>query len=64
MLEGHEEFFDGGNILPVLNPKKKILEKALEHFKTDGEGFVVWKGIRCVTKSGPIKGLIPSGNVS
>ena len=63
-LDGFEEFFESKEIMPVLNPKKKILEKSLEHFKTDGEGFVVWKGVRCRTKAGFIKGALNNGNVS
>ena len=64
-LEGHEDLFTQGDILPVLNPKKKILEKCSELFKTDGEGFVIWDGIRVRTKAGPIKAAtINGGNVS
>jgi len=63
-LEGHENLFVGGDILPVLNPKRKVVEKCLEHFKTDQEGFVVWQGIRLRTKNGLIKAAtINNGNV-
>ena len=63
-LEGHEELFKGGPILPVLNPKKKVLEKCLEHFRTDEEGFVTWRGIRARTSGGYLRSRIGLGNVS
>jgi len=64
-LEGHEDLFAQGDIQPVLNPKKKILEKCVEFFKTDEEGFVTWQGIKLRTKAGPIKAAtIKNGNVS
>lgn len=64
-LEGHENLFVQGDILPVLNPKKKVLEKCSEHFKTDAEGFVTWMGIKLRTKAGPIKAAtITNGHVS
>ncbi len=47
--------FVGGDIQPVLNPKRKVVEKCLEHFKTDQEGFVIWQGIRLRTKNEFIK---------
>ena len=53
-LEGFEELFPQGQIQPVLNPKKKIVEKCLEFFTTDGEGAVTWKGIKVRTKAGYI----------
>jgi hypothetical protein len=54
----------GLDILPVLNPKRKVVEKCLEYFKTDQEGFVVWQGIRLRTKNGFIKAAtINNGNV-
>lgn len=42
----------------MLNPKRKILEKAIDFFKTDEEGFVVWKGIRLRTSGGYLKSEI------
>lgn len=51
-------------LLPVLNPKKKILEKCLPEFKTDAEGFVTWKGIRAKTSGGYLKARITQGSVS
>lgn len=33
--------------------KKKILEKLAPDLKTNGEGIVVWKGIKSVTSAGP-----------
>ena len=63
-LEGHEDIFKGGPILPLLNPKKKVLEKSLQHFKTDEEGFVTWKGIRTRTSGGYLRAKIVKGNVS
>lgn len=63
-LDGFQELFVGGDILPVLNPKKKILEKSLELFKTDAEGFVLWQGHKLRTKNGFIKAAtIKNGNV-
>lgn len=50
---------------PVLNPKKKVLERCLKDFKTDELGFVVWKGFKLMTKAGPIKAkTIKNGLVS
>ena len=64
-LEGFEDLFAQGDLQPVLNPKKKILEKCIEFFKTDQEGFVVWKGIKLRTKEGYIKAAtLLNGNVS
>lgn len=63
-MEGHEGLFTQGDLLPVLNPKRKVVEKCLEHFKTDAEGYVVWQGIRLRTKNGLIKAAtINNGNV-
>lgn len=56
--------FKTAALLPVLNPKKKILEKCLEHFRTDGEGFVTWKGIKARTSGGYLKAVILDGHVS
>jgi predicted membrane GTPase involved in stress response len=47
-----------------LNPKKKILEKALDHFRTDEEGYVTWKGIRVRTKAAFLKATIKNGKVA
>ena len=64
-LEGFEELFSQGDLQPVLNPKKKILEKCLEFFKTNEEGFVTWKDIKVRTKAGYIKAAtLNNGNVS
>lgn len=54
-LEGFEELFPQGQLQPVLNPKKKIVERVLDHFKTDEEGYVTWNGIRVRTKAALIK---------
>jgi hypothetical protein len=49
----------------VLNPKKKIVERCLEHFKTDEEGYVTWKGIKARTKAGLIKAAtVRNGHVA
>jgi tRNA-binding EMAP/Myf-like protein len=63
-LEGMEELFPAGNaVLPVIK-KSKTLEKVLEHFKTDGEGYVNWKGYKVRTRAGYIKSNLLNGNVS
>jgi aminoacyl tRNA synthase complex-interacting multifunctional protein 1 len=33
--------------------KKKILEKLAPDLKTNNDGVVVWKGIKCETSAGP-----------
>jgi tRNA-binding EMAP/Myf-like protein len=64
-LEGFEELFPQGQLQPVLNPKKKIVERCLEHFKTDEEGYITWKGIKVRTKAGLIKAAtVRNGNVA
>jgi aminoacyl tRNA synthase complex-interacting multifunctional protein 1 len=63
VLEGYESIFKAEERPSVLNPKKKVLEKCLEHFKTDGEGYVVWKGIKAKTSGGYLKTEIINGNV-
>ncbi len=60
-LEGAEEAFGGE---PGVVKKSKVLEKVVEHFATDNEGFVVWKGYRLRTKAGYVKGTILNGKVS
>lgn len=63
-LEGFEELFKAGEeIIPIVK-KSKVLEKTFEHFKTDGEGYVNWKGWKLRTKAGYIKSNIINGNVS
>jgi tRNA-binding EMAP/Myf-like protein len=61
-LEGLEDLFPAGEVAIV--KKSKVLEKVVEHFATDAEGFVVWKGYRLRTKAGFIKSTIQSGKVS
>lgn len=64
-MEGFEELFPQAQIQPVLNPKKKVLERCLEHFNTDEEGYVIWKGIKARTKAGWIKAkTVCGGHVS
>lgn len=64
-LEGFEGLFAQGPLQPVLNPKKKVLEKCMEHFKADEEGYVTWKGIRLRTKTNYIRApTVRNGNVS
>lgn len=61
-LEGFEELFQTGEeILPVI--KKKTLEKCKQHFSTDADGYVIWKGIKLRTKAGPVRSKITNGLV-
>lgn len=48
VLEGHEAKFTQDK-LPVLNPKKKILEKCIGKFTSDAEGIAMWNGIKLKT---------------
>lgn len=41
-MEGYEAMTQ--EKVKVVDPKKKILETVLPHFKTDGEGFAVFQG--------------------
>jgi hypothetical protein len=50
--------------VPIINPKKKILERCLPLFKTDGDGFVVWNGIKVKIGGEYLKSDIAKGNVS
>jgi tRNA-binding EMAP/Myf-like protein len=61
-LDGLEELFPTVEV-PVIK-KSKVLEKTVEHFATDGEGFVVWKGLRLRTKAGYVRSTILNGKVS
>lgn len=63
-LEGYEQLFRCEGIMPVLNPKKKVLDKCAEFFRTDAEGFVTWKGIRARTSGGYLRVKITEGTVS
>jgi len=64
-LAGFQNLFTQTEIQPVLNQKKKVLERCLKEFKTDEEGFVVWKGIKLMTRVGPLKAkTIKNGFVS
>lgn len=70
VLEGHEAKFTQDK-LPVLNPKKKILEKCIDKFTTDVEGAALWNGnnftklgIKLKTSEGYIIGPIPNGHLS
>lgn len=47
VLEGHEAKFTQDK-LPVLNPKKKVLEKCIDKFTTDIEGVAMWNGTICI----------------
>jgi aminoacyl tRNA synthase complex-interacting multifunctional protein 1 len=51
-------------ILPALNPKKKILEKAIGFFATDAEGFACFGLKRMVTSAGFIKTPHAHGKIS
>jgi aminoacyl tRNA synthase complex-interacting multifunctional protein 1 len=66
-LEGGKEF-EGGSLeklLPVLNPKHKILEKVLPGLKTNEEGEATFNGKKLVTKSGVIKAeTLKNSNIS
>jgi tRNA-binding EMAP/Myf-like protein len=61
-LEGLEDIFPSEPVAVV--KKSKVLEKTIEHFATDGEGFVVWKGYRLRTKAGLIKSNLLNAKVS
>ena len=62
-LDGFQELFDtGAELQPIIN--QKTLEKCVEHFKTNEDGIVTWKGIKVRTKEGYLTSTIKDGNVS
>jgi len=63
VLEGSEQKFTQDK-LPVLNPKKKILEKCINQFTTDSEGHALWNGQKLKTSEGYIMCPIKDGLLS
>ena len=63
-LEGVLEAPGKTAILPALNPKKKVLEKAIGFFATDAEGFACYGLKRMVTSAGFIKTPHAHGKIS
>ena len=62
-LEGFKEKFTQDK-LPVVNPKKKILEKCIDKFTTDAEGYALWNGHKLATSEGLIQCPIANGLLS
>lgn len=50
--------------LPVMNPKKKVLEKAIPYFVTDNEGFACFGLKKLLTSAGYIKTNHPNARIS
>lgn len=51
-------------LLPLLNPKKKILETILPHLATDSDGYACFNYKRLLTSKGPIKSSLKNANIS
>lgn len=51
-------------VLPSLNPKKKILEKAMPYLMTNSEGIASFGTHRLVTSGGFITSAVPNGSIS
>ena len=50
--------------LPVLNPKKKVLEKTIQYFATDAEGFACFGLKKLLTSAGYIKTNFQNSKIS